>query len=314
MDLGHYALYIDVLRGNIDLKEELFSVSENSPMLVQDSSPNDEVATSKKKTSHGINFSPEEDKLLVAAWLNTSVNSVYGNEQQKTTFYGKVAKYFKDHKTNSTRTQTSLTSRWGVINRETVKFCGSLAKIEAKNESGTTTDDKKLIMLYLFNFFWIVKARELFKEIHGYFFQYEHCWLVLKDFPKWASTMPREDSRKEMPQTPDAIDQGGGVDDTMDFKRPIGRKIEKANRKRKDDGKDVATKYLNKKMKIMEETCAQEKEKVRIKAEKARLKELKENERIMMLDTSGMNKDQRTFYDGLQKEILAKQRSSHSLG
>ena len=34
----------------------------------------------------------------------------------------------------------------------------------------------------------------------------------------------------------------------------------------------------------------------------------------MMLDTSVMNEDQRTFYDGLQKEILAKQRSSRLLG
>nr|POE85902.1 hypothetical protein CFP56_23491 [Quercus suber] len=139
---------------------------------------------------------------------------------------------------------------------------------------------------------------------------------MLKDFPKWASTVPREDSGKEMPQTLDSIDQGGGggVGDTMDFKRPIGRKAEKANRKRKDDGKDVAAEYLKKKMKMLEESYAQEKERVRIKAEKVRLKELKENERIMMLDTSGMNEDQRTFYDGLKKEILAKQRSSCSLG
>jgi len=50
----------------------------------------------------------------------------------------------------------------------------------------------------------------LFKEIRGSVFQFEHCWLILKDFPKWASTMPREDSRKEMPQTPNSIDQGGG--------------------------------------------------------------------------------------------------------
>ena len=115
-----------------------------------------------------------------------------------------------------------------------------------------------------------------------------------------------------MPQTPNLIDQGVGVDGIMDFERPIGRKVEKANRKRKDDGKDIATEYLKKK--ILEESCATEKEKVRIKAEKVRLQELKENERIMMLDTSGMDEDQKTFYDGLKKEILAKQRSSHSLG
>lgn len=109
-------------------------------MLVQDSPLNDEVATSTKKTTCGINFSPEEDKLLVATWLNTSV--IYGNEQHRTTFYGKVAKYIKDHKTESTSSISSLTSRWGVINRETVKFCGSLAKIEVKNESGTTVEMK----------------------------------------------------------------------------------------------------------------------------------------------------------------------------
>ena len=65
---------------------------------------------------------------------------------------------------------------------------------------------------------------------------------------------------------------------------------------------------------MLEESCAQEKEKVHIKAEMVCLQELKKKERIMMLDTSGMNENQRTFYDGLQKEILAKQRSSRSLG
>ena len=49
--------------------------------------------------------------------------------------------------------------------------------------------------------------------------------------------MPREDSRKEMPQTPYSIDQGVGVYGIMDFERPIGRKAEKANRKRKMMGK-----------------------------------------------------------------------------
>ena len=61
-------------------------------MLIQDSPLNDEVASFKKKTIHGINFNLEEDKLLVATWLNTNVDLVYGNEQHKTTFCVKVAK------------------------------------------------------------------------------------------------------------------------------------------------------------------------------------------------------------------------------
>nr|POE60238.1 hypothetical protein CFP56_76716 [Quercus suber] len=147
MDSRHYSFYIDVLRGNINLEDQHFSVSENSPMLVQDSPLNDEVATSTKKTTYSINFSPEEDKLLVAAWLNTNVDPVYGNEQYRTTFYGKVTKYFKDHKTDSTCSISSLTSRWGVIN-------GSLAKIEAKNESGTIAKMK-----------FISTGRSFFREL-----------------------------------------------------------------------------------------------------------------------------------------------------
>ena len=73
MDSRHYSSFTDVLRGNINLEEELFSVFENGPMLIQDSPLNDEVATSKKKQARGVNFSAKEDKLLVAAWLNTSV-------------------------------------------------------------------------------------------------------------------------------------------------------------------------------------------------------------------------------------------------
>ena len=67
MDSRHYSSFTEVLRGNINLEDELFGLSENSPMLVQDSPLDDEIATSKKKITRGIGFSPEEDKLLVAA-------------------------------------------------------------------------------------------------------------------------------------------------------------------------------------------------------------------------------------------------------
>ena len=111
MDSRNYSSFIDLVQGNINLDDEIFDVTESSPLLVEDSPLNDEVATSKKKQVHGVNFNVEEDKLLVAAWLNTSVDPVHGNEQHKTTFYGKVAKYFKDHKIDSTRSISSLTSR-----------------------------------------------------------------------------------------------------------------------------------------------------------------------------------------------------------
>ena len=46
MDSRNYSSFTDVIRGNISLEDELFGVSKTSPLLVEDSSLNDEVATS----------------------------------------------------------------------------------------------------------------------------------------------------------------------------------------------------------------------------------------------------------------------------
>ncbi|KAK7840747.1 hypothetical protein CFP56_016220 [Quercus suber] len=68
MDSRNYLSFTDLVRGNINLEDELFNVSESSPLIVEDSPLNDEVATSKKKKpACGVNFNAEEDKLLVAA-------------------------------------------------------------------------------------------------------------------------------------------------------------------------------------------------------------------------------------------------------
>ena len=80
LDSRNYSSFTDLVRGNINLEDEIFDVSENNPLLVEGSPLNDEIATTKKKPTRGVNFSAEEDKLLVAAWLNTSVDPVYGNE------------------------------------------------------------------------------------------------------------------------------------------------------------------------------------------------------------------------------------------
>ena len=72
-------------------------------------------------------------------------------------------------------------------------------------------------------------------------FAFEHCWVVLKNQPKWS--VPKERS-KWLPQTLSSIDQiGSNDDDTEVLERPIGRKAEKAKRKR-TDGDKVFQDYL----------------------------------------------------------------------
>ena len=51
-------------------------------------------------------------------------------------------------------------------------------------------------------------------------FAFEHCWVMLKNQPKWSVSKERS---KGLPQTPSSIDQVGSNDnDTMVLERPIG--------------------------------------------------------------------------------------------
>ena len=51
-------------------------------------------------------------------------------------------------------------------------------------------------------------------------FAFEHCWVVLKNQPKWS--MPKERS-KGLPQTQSSVDQvDSNDDDTVVLERPIG--------------------------------------------------------------------------------------------
>ena len=68
----------------------------------------------------------------------------------------------------------------------------------------------------------------------------------------------------------------------MEFERPIGRKAKKANWKRKDGDKDFGE-YLAKKLHYIEEVYEQEKEALRINAERVRVEEQRigfEKERV----------------------------------
>ena len=139
------------------------------------------------------------------------------------------------------------------------------------------------------------------------------------------------------------------LDDTITFERPIGRKAEKANRKKKAS----VGKYVAKKMKCIEESQEQEKESLHIKAEMIRLEELRDKERIrlkelkdkervqleerrilmeeerisiewetlciqsmvedgriMNKNTSGMSEAQKLYYEQRQERILARQSQS----
>ncbi|KAL6140436.1 hypothetical protein ACLB2K_058735 [Fragaria x ananassa] len=67
---------------------------------------------SQKQSQRTINFSPEEDKLLVSAWLNVIIDPIRGSDQKKNQFWKRITQYFKNNMTwVGERTEKSLTNR-----------------------------------------------------------------------------------------------------------------------------------------------------------------------------------------------------------
>nr|XP_023911130.1 uncharacterized protein LOC112022734 [Quercus suber] len=88
--------FIDIMNGDIEIDSQFLGMCQSTPMSVSDSPPppppQPQVENaSSTKGKRGSNFSVEEDKLLVAAWLNTSVDAINSNEQTQNTFRQKVA-------------------------------------------------------------------------------------------------------------------------------------------------------------------------------------------------------------------------------
>ena len=110
-----------------------------SGFIPHESSP--DISQTSKKGGRQNNFTNEEDKLIVSAWLNVSLDPILGSGQKRTTFWAKVEQYFSDNKTwLGDRNSNSLMNRWSTINGAVVKFIGCYENIESLNRSGTNED------------------------------------------------------------------------------------------------------------------------------------------------------------------------------
>ena len=77
MDLQYDGSLTDLLMNDTDLYDD--TIQSNPTVLAP---VQNEVVPRLKKSQITKNFSVEEDKLIVSAWLNTSKDAITGNEQQ----------------------------------------------------------------------------------------------------------------------------------------------------------------------------------------------------------------------------------------
>ncbi|XP_044965235.1 glutathione S-transferase T3-like [Hordeum vulgare subsp. vulgare] len=288
--------------------------------------------TEKEKSHKGKNWSSDEDKVLIAAWANTSLDIV-GTDQNRDTYWARISEYYNRQKESSwpERNDNAINCRYTFINRETSKFCGCLQQILNRQESGRTIEEKTN------------DAHILFKEMDPKKkkpFTLMHCYIEFSKYPKWQ-TRELETSVKKQKKTIDAS-PGTATNDPADASsvrtdatsirtdalehetRPDGVKKDKrgkaddiackfsletvwAAKQEKDEIKEAArnARYAQQLELRKEEIALKKKEDARNEREDAR-RQFELDERVMLMDTSGMTDAQKQFYQAKQKEILAR--------
>jgi hypothetical protein len=128
---------------NLITEDDLGFECTNEISQHQKASPQVEVERTIKKSCRGSNFTIADDNLLVEAWLYVSMDAVQGNQQKHKVYWERICDYFHKHKVlGANYNQTSLMNRWSTIQLAVNKFCGFLAQIEKRSQSGLTEQDK----------------------------------------------------------------------------------------------------------------------------------------------------------------------------
>ncbi|CAM0946358.1 unnamed protein product [Alopecurus aequalis] len=297
-----------------------------SPVGEQVTPPTQEPSASvKAKFIKGKNWSSEEDKVLIQAWANTSLDAVPGSDQHSTSYWGRISEYYNTHKNSSwpERNANALSCRYNTISSKTSKYCECVRMTDQERP-------EEAHLLYL--------AKDPKKKP----FTLMHCYLEFEKYPKWQTHLV---SQKKQKKTSDASPGTTSNDDdfracTYDLEteqRSLGMNHEKerlqrdkasasdgsgsrllletlwAQKLEKDEIKEAmkSARYARA-FELQEKQIAlQEREIARQERKEAR-KQLEFEEKIMSMDTSGMSVGQKKFYKDKQEEIIA--RRSNSLG
>ena len=96
------------------------------------------TCTANKGTSkRGSNYNHYEDIQLCDSWMNITNDPISPNEQPNTTYWSRIAdNYNTNKKFAAGRTASSLEHRWGIIQKECLKFQGFYEEVERRHPSG----------------------------------------------------------------------------------------------------------------------------------------------------------------------------------
>ena len=142
-------------------------------------------------------------------------------------FWERITEHYNENRPDGVRPLRSLETKWGLIKHNVSKFCGIYSQIQRLHKSGSSDADT------------LRDAKELYRQKNrkNSDFLFEHCWLLLKDCPRWADGWTQSPMGKKRPanecegnntQDVDAeISEGATRSQSVYNERPGGVKVAK---------------------------------------------------------------------------------------
>ena len=124
----------------------------------------------------GKNFCKDEEEQLRRNVLHVIQDRIVGNQQRAGVFWDWITTHYHENQPQGPPPQRSLETKWGTIKHDVSKFIGVYSQVMWLNRSGTSTINT------------LRRAHDLYKQKNekGSDFAFEHCWVLLRDHPKWA--------------------------------------------------------------------------------------------------------------------------------
>ncbi|XP_063948241.1 glutathione S-transferase T3-like [Daucus carota subsp. sativus] len=253
---------------------------------------NIEVEEIQDIRDNNVQWKWEEDKLLISAWLNVSIDPLVGTDQKGDTFWERIHQYCEESDPGLIiRGTVAIRKRWQRINERAQKYGACFEKAQKIVGSGSNMDDI------------IEKAHLLHKTHYGKKCNFDKHWSELRRQPKWRAPTTNSGSTKRTKLSDSGAYSSSANNETPDdnniVESPVRPKGTKAT-KRKGKGKK---KVIDVDAERYEEMTSVQCRKLSLLEEfnKNHVKEM--NLKIIMADTSIMTEAQREVHAKLVEEI-----------
>uniref|UniRef100_A0A0D3DKS2 GRF-type domain-containing protein n=1 Tax=Brassica oleracea var. oleracea TaxID=109376 RepID=A0A0D3DKS2_BRAOL len=186
--------------------------------LLSPANPEDTPVDKKERRK----WTKSDDEVVISGWLNTSKDSIVGNDQRSLIFWQRVGHYYiTSHHAiegGDKRGHLHVKQRWHKINDLTNKFCGAFAAAERQISSGQNEND----VLKL--------AHDILYADHKTKFILEHAWCVLRFEQKWINLNTPKATGSSKRKTGETCSQASSTNVGEQEIRPEGVKAAKAKR------------------------------------------------------------------------------------